>query len=408
MEKLRQAGTTLPLGEPLSWSRAGDAKSDELSDWTLKLGAAALYKVHTAIVASGPRRSEKIRAQALKAGARTTDIIELLPSESARVAIVKDPHAAPAFELLLSWVYGHSADFQLPTLGAPAKKTAAATDGASEGGGDSVYDMFSMAIFGTPSKATPGKAGGSDTTTPKKQQAANGSSIITGRPLVVKPEQLPLLWQLAGALNVRGLKSRLIPIFETNALPSTFVMEHAAFERLKLLVRALELHAEEIVGALCEQLRLPTATTAVLRDGMSELAVAAAAVDTSRYDALVACGLLPAADARRLAAILDRSSLRVPSEAHVHDLLLTHFKAAKSDATSQESLWATCRFTFLPPDRLVALAERPNVPARWLALACAQRAAASGSGGAQQPVVAPAKTGAAEAARLKPRDFYRK
>ena len=81
MEKLRLAGTTLPLGEPLSWSRAGDAKSDELSDWTLKLGAAALYKVHTAIVASGPRRSEKIRAQALKAGARTTDIIELLPSE---------------------------------------------------------------------------------------------------------------------------------------------------------------------------------------------------------------------------------------------------------------------------------------------------------------------------------------
>ena len=102
-------------------------------------------------------------------------------------------------------------------------------------------------------------------------------------------------------------------------------MEHAAFERLKLLVRALELHAEEIVGALCEPaVAVPTATTAVLRDGMSELAVAAAAVDTSRYDALVACGRCRRPTRRRLAAILDRSSLRVPSEAHVHDLLLTH------------------------------------------------------------------------------------
>jgi len=179
-------------------------------------------------------------------------------------------------------------------------------------------------------------------------------------------------------------------------------MGAGAFERLKLLVRALELHAEEVVAALCEQLKLSTESNATLRAGMAELAVASAAIDTSRYEALVACGLLPAGDAARLAAILDRSSLRVASEAEVHDLLLAHFKAAKTPAAAQEALWATCRFSFLPPDRLVALSERPHVPARWLALACAQRASAA-SGGAP---LASAREGP-EAARLKPRDFYR-
>ena len=152
------------------------------------------------------------------------------------------------------------------------------------------------------------------------------------------------------------------------------------------------------------QLKLQTQSTAALRAGMAELAVASAAVDSGRYEALVACGLLPAGDASKMAAILDKSTLRVRSEAQVHDLLLTFFKHAKPPPDAQAALWATCRFAFLPADRLVALAERPNVPARWLALACAQRTAAA-SGGAPPPL--PAATPPAEAARLKPRDFYR-
>ena len=86
----------------------------------------------------------------------------------------------------------------------------------------------------------------------------------------------------------------------------------------------------------------------------------------------------------------------------MHDLLIAHFKGSKAPPAAQEALWSTCRFSFLPADRLVALAERPNVPARWLALACAQRAAAA-SGGAS--VALPAE--AAEAARLKKRAYYR-
>ena len=50
---------------------------------------------------------------------------------------------------------------------------------------------------------------------------------------------------------------------------------------------------------------------------MAELAIAAAAVDTSRYEALVECGLLPASDAKRFSAMLDRTSLRVASESQV-------------------------------------------------------------------------------------------
>ena len=97
MQALRASAAALPAGEPLTWARAGAENADELSDWTIKLGAAALWKVHTAVVASGPRCSEKIRAQALAAakgeGARTTDVLQLISSDPARAAIQKDAEA---------------------------------------------------------------------------------------------------------------------------------------------------------------------------------------------------------------------------------------------------------------------------------------------------------------------------
>ena len=65
----------------------------------------------------------------------------------------------------------------------------------------------------------------------------------------------------------------------------------------------------------------------------------------------------------------------------------------------------TCRFSFLPPDRLVSLSQRPNVPARWLALACAQQAAKASGGVA--PGAAAGAMAPEEARRLKPRSFYR-
>ena len=416
MQALRASAAAAPAGEPLTWARAGAENADELSDWTIKLGAAALWKVHTAVVASGPRCSEKIRAQAIAAakgdGARTTDVLQLISSEPARAAIQKDAHSTQTFEVLLTWMYGSRGDFSLPSLGgnqtaAPVAAAAAATPGgtAAEGAdAASVLDMFSVAIFGTPTKGggpptSPSRAATDPrTTAPPARKGANGVNAGV-RALALKPEQLPLLWQLAGALGVRGLKARLAPVLELHALPPNFVMETAAFERLKLLVRALELHAQEIVGALCEQLKLSTESSAALREGMCELAVAAGAVDVGRYEALVACGLLPASDTKRLSAILDRSSLRVANEVQVHDFLLAHLKAAPQSAAVQEGLWATCRFSFLGAAQLVALAERPNVPARWLALACAQRSADGSKVGLS------AASGA-DAARLKPRDFY--
>jgi hypothetical protein len=85
------------------------------------VGTTALYKVHTASVASGPRFSEQLRKQAVAAAKgeapRTTDVLGLIANESARAAIAADPHAAPVVELLLSWMYGLAADFALPSLG---------------------------------------------------------------------------------------------------------------------------------------------------------------------------------------------------------------------------------------------------------------------------------------------------
>ena len=428
MQNLRAAAAALPVGEPLTWSRASAENADELADWTVKIGSAH-YKVHSAVIASGPRCSEKIRAQVIEAtksaGVRSTDLLSLVSSEPARAAIQKDPHSGPTVEVLLSWIYGHGSDFSLPSLGgtpvaAPAAMSMAgamggATAAVANGDAGTVYDMFSTAIFGTPSKGN-GSAAASAPPTPSsvakappsasKAPAVPALATGGGLQLVLKAEQLPLMWQLADALGVHGLKAKLTPVFEHHALPASFVMETAGFERLKLLVRALELHADEIIGALCEQLRLQTQSTAALRTGMAELAVAAAAVDSGRYEALVACGLLPAADAAKLGAILDKPTLRVSNEAQVHDLLIAHFKHAKTPPAAQEALWATCRFTFLPADRLVQLSERPNVPARWLALACAQRAAAA-SGSGSVPLATQGEAAAAQTARLKARDFYR-
>ena len=218
--------------------------------------------------------------------------------------------------------------------------------------------------------------------------------------MAVKAQQVPLLWQLADSLSVNGLKALLLPLFESSPLPSNFAMTTVGFERLKMCVRALELSAADVVAVLSEQLRLP-ADPAVLNDGITELAVAASACDVSRYDSLGACGLLPT-DNTSLAEILDRSNLRVSSEAQVYDLIRHHFAATDASPAVQEALWATCRFTYLPADRLVTLSELPNVPPRWLALACAQRAAALG--GAKPPP--PGSLSPSEQARLKPRSFY--
>ena len=276
MQKLRAAATALPAGEPLTWARAGAENTDELADWTITLGSSAMYKVHTAVVASGARCSEKLRAQVIEAakgeGARSTDLLSLIKSEAARAAIQKDPHSAPTVEFMLSWMYGHASDFSLPLLGgtpiaAPVAVTmakgVASEQPDGDGAGDSVYEIFSTAIFGTPSKAAPTTASASPSATAlsaaSKAAAAHPLPAgTTDKVLALKPEQLPLMWQLADSLGVRGLKAKLAPVFDQHALPSSFVMEAAAFERLKLLVRALELHVEDIIGALCEQVRVRT------------------------------------------------------------------------------------------------------------------------------------------------------
>ena len=429
MQALRASAAASPQADLLTWSKAGDEKADVLTDWSFQMGTLALYKLHSAVVCSGPRRSDKARSQAIRSLSqenvgRVTDVSALLP-EAARAALLKDPHTQATFELMLNWMYMLTSKFSLPTFGgvpqsAPAggaAPTAARdiSDGAASANGEqppalassasSAMDYFSTAIFGTPQKA----ASSSSVVRRLDGAPATPRSGASGaRTATVKPEQLPLLWQLADSLSICGLKAALAPLFELSALPSTFVMEAPAFERLKLLVRALELHTEEIVGALCEQLRLPPPPTATnkdpapLREGMAELAVAASCVDVTRYEPLVACGLLPASDPKRLAELLDKTSLRVGSEAQVHDLLLTHFAAQKTADDVQQALWSVCRFAYLPPKELVALSEVANVPPKWLALACAQRAAATA--GTSGPKTSGLEAG--QAARLKPRQFY--
>lgn len=372
--------------------------------------------MHAAVVAGGMRRSDQVRemilaSKAKKDGARLSDLAQLLPSAS-RDSLLADPFTQESLELILDWQYGIVDELALPSWSATeqqaAQDAAAAKGEAAAGGtgsdladaGSEVLNYFSTALFGTPSKAPATPSSRVSVAAPGSNYVAGANGSTKHATAAVKAQQVPLLWQLADSLEVTGLKAVLLPLFESSPLPANFAMATVGFERLKMCVRALELSATEVVAVLSEQLRLPS-DPALLTDGITELAIAASACDVSRYDALAACGLLPTDDTA-LAEVLDRSTLRVASEAQVYDLIRHHFAATDASATTQEMLWATCRFTYLPADRLVTLSELPNVPPRWLALACAQRAAALG--GAKTPP--PSGLSASEQARLKPRSFY--
>jgi len=262
-----------------------------------------------------------------------------------------------------------------------------------------MLNFFSTAIFGP---STPNSKAAESGTTPKSASKAAATLAAPAAPVTasvaskatkVRPEQVPLLWSLADCLQVRGLKTALLPLFEDAPLEARFTMLPPAYERLKMLVRALELHCSEIVAALREQLRLASMT-----EGITSLAVAASACDLARYEQLTRCGLLPSDD-KGLLAVLDQTHLRVASEAQIYDLICHHIATTKASAAAQEALWATCRFTYLPTEQMVKIAELPHVPPRWLALACAQRAAGPGGSGA-------AAGNEKEAARLQPRSYY--
>lgn len=196
-------------------------------------------------------------------------------------------------------------------------------------------------------------------------------------------------------MQVRGLKTALLSLFEDSPLAPNYVMNTPAYERLKMLVRALELHCTEVVAALREQLLL-----ASLTEGLAALAVAASACDLNRYEQLSRCGLLPPDD-QALLAVLDQSTLRVGSEGLVYDLIAHHITVTKANDAAQQALWSTCRFSFLDAERCVKLAENPNVPPRWIALALATRGATAPVQAAAAAVGTPA-----QAVRLQPREFY--
>ena len=100
MQALRKAAEASKALPPLSWR---DEDDDECRDWRILLSAGS-YRVHSAVVASGPRRSELLRdsvsdtTKALK-GARTTDLTHggAWPTTDSRFIT--------ALELILDWMY---------------------------------------------------------------------------------------------------------------------------------------------------------------------------------------------------------------------------------------------------------------------------------------------------------------
>ena len=417
MEALRVAARLAAPTPALSWR-----EDDPVADWTIKLGTLKEYRVHSAVVGSGERRSDKIRGSIVEKNgtARTTDIATLLP-EAARAAIISDPHVQATFELMLDWQYGLVDALALPTFagkvmltGVAAQPTSAVAsvaidrDGTPAGAGtaaepggengESVLGFFQTALFGAAPNATPSKSGSTGNlpaaaATPSV--AAPATPAAASRAAKVVAPQVPLLWSLADCLQVRGLKTALLSLFEDSPLAPNYVMNTPAYERLKMLVRALELHCTEVVAALREQLRL-----ASLTEGLAALAVAASACDLHRYEQLSRCGLLPPDD-QALLAVLDQSTLRVGSEGLVYDLIAHHITATKANDAAQQALWSKCRFSFLDAERCVKLAENPNVPPRWIALALATRGATAPVQAAAAAVGTPA-----QAVRLQPREFY--
>jgi hypothetical protein len=234
MQGIRAAADATASLPPLSWRDA-----DELSDWAIRIGS-SVYRVHTAAVASGARRSDKIRDVVLNAAApgakRETDVSFMLP-EDVRTTLLADPFLPETFELLLDWQYGIMERMRLPSWSGSSEDVAAAPAENGEakpaGAGGAAPELvsyqstellsyFSTAIFGTPSKTPQNSARGAP------QRAGNKAAAS------IKPEQVPLLWQLADSLSVRGVKSALLPLFIEAPLPVNFVMTAPAFERLKM------------------------------------------------------------------------------------------------------------------------------------------------------------------------------
>lgn len=248
MEALRAAAAATPSVAELSWRTP-----DELADWTIRAGDREL-SVHIAVMASGARRSERLREAALKdsdAGRRVTDVSSLLPLE-AREAVMTDPFFPETLDLILDWAYGLVELSPLPSFANVAKEaakvpvTAAATPAAGamaaspvavESSGD-MLSYFSTALFGTPSKPPPSPANGNGTngTTVADQIA---TVVPSAKSRAVKAAQVPLLWQLGDALALCGLKGLLIRIFEEAPLPPSFVLSPPAYQRLKMCAHGM-------------------------------------------------------------------------------------------------------------------------------------------------------------------------
>ena len=223
---LKAAAKTSPAPE-LSWR-----EDDPVSDWTLELGEGARsYKVHSAVVASGSKRSDAVRNSLIgNSSSRKTDVLSLMP-EVSRPVIVGDPHFVQTFECMLDWQYGIVEALSLPFFDGTRRlvSTPSQTAGSVNAAADcdeeedpGMFAYFSTAIFGaTPSKSTP-------------SAMASGRLAATSRTAHVRAEQVPLLWALANDLSVRGLKSALAPIFEAARLPRNYVMHGPAYERLKM------------------------------------------------------------------------------------------------------------------------------------------------------------------------------
>ena len=230
MDLLRASAAAAAPAKVLSWRDA-----DEVADWILTLGTNE-YRVHTAVLASGARRSDKVRAVLLstKNGSRKMDVAALLP-ESGRTDLLSDPMMEDTFELMLDYIYGIADGLSLPsfrgsTVGVVVEKPKPKSESvADDGDGDTMLSYFSTALFGTPSKEVPSSAIG-----PAAAATSGQAEVALPKTRGVKAAQVPLLWQLADCLAVRGLKTTLLPLFEEALLPADFTMAAPAYERLKM------------------------------------------------------------------------------------------------------------------------------------------------------------------------------
>jgi hypothetical protein len=298
-----------------------------MSDWQLICANERSLHVHTAIIGTGPRCSEVLRAQISRwqmGGRRETNLAQLLPENVSEVAI----------ESALDWIYLGACVRQC--VAAEQPKPPFAADAKSRfSPGSPLYppmDRLEVAASGGASSLTEEAPDSLQSGAASRRSSFSYSTDEEGHGATAGATRDDVeLWLVADVLDVQGLKAQLLPRFE--ALPQLDryynFKEESAAATLALCHHACALGCVKLAAALCVNLRVrvinnETSSMETMQEHIVPLYLAACLCDPplqAQYGTILA-----SLSAQEVSRMLDADTLRVESEDQVASFILRYIE----------------------------------------------------------------------------------